>query len=473
MSPPRPLRQMALPAPALLRRRSLLAAGALALAACATDGEEAPQLVAQPLPEPDFEPEAMAEPEAPTPQEPPHAPRESLAALREGGDVLVAGERLDGALLRRFYARRDFELIWDDHADKAEELRAAVLRAGEHGLNPERFGAALLPRLAQLSRPEREMVLTHAVLTYADALAHGAVPPARRKDGEALAPDPVDVTATLEAALDGRDPVAAIEALAPGTAPYLALRQGLRRLRGVARPNRVTTERLRALEVNLERQRWVPRQLPADRIWVNIPDQGLTLYRDHRPAFTTRVVVGSESETRQSPEFHTVIDAAYLNPPWLIPEDIVRTAIIPRLERDPDYLTRRNITLRPDGEAEQAPGPDSGLGAILFDMPNRFDVYLHDTPDRSIFARADRRLSNGCIRVENPLELASLMMETPLEALHEKVATGQTQREDIHRPMPVFLVYQTAVMTPGRDMAFREDFYARDAGVWRGLQARR
>jgi murein L,D-transpeptidase YcbB/YkuD len=283
----------------------------------------------------------------------------------------------------------------------------------------------------------------------------------------------VDVTATLDAALGSRDPVAAIEALAPGSAGYLALRQALRRLRNAGAPGQGTAERLRAVEANLERQRWLPRHLPADRIWVDITGQSLTLYRDDRAAFTTRVVVGSEGATRQTPEFHTVIDAAYLNPPWLIPEDIVRTAIIPRLERDPDYLTRRNITLRPDGEAEQAPGPDSGLGAILFDMPNRFDVYLHDTPDRSIFARADRRLSNGCIRVENPLELASLMMEMPLEALHGKVATGETRREDMHRPMPVFLVYQTAVMTPGRDVAFREDFYARDGAVWRSLQAQR
>jgi murein L,D-transpeptidase YcbB/YkuD len=440
---------------------------AAALAGCARPEQQAPPFVARPLAVPEPLPEAQALPH-PAPDPPP-----GFAALRDGVDPVVAGERLDGALLRRFYARRGFEPVWDDHATQAEELRAAVLRAADHGLNPERFGAAPLGRLAQLSRPEREWLLTHAVLTYAEALAHGAVPPARRKDGEAMTPEPLDVTIALDAALDSRDPVARIEALAPGSTSYLALRLALRRLRGEGRPGRATAERLRALEVNLERQRWVPRDLPADRIWVNIPEQSLVFYRDQRPVFTTRVVVGSEGETRQSPEFHTVIDAAYLNPPWLIPEDIVRTAIIPRLERDPDYLTRRNITLRPDGEAEQAPGPDSGLGAILFDMPNRFDVYLHDTPDRSIFARADRRLSNGCVRVENPLELAALVLETPLEALHEKVATGQTQRQDMPRPMPVFLVYQTAVMTPGREVAFREDFYGRDAAVWRGLQARR
>lgn len=470
MPPPHNPKRMALPAPASLRRRSLLAAGGLGLAAtlaaCATAEEEAMERIAR---------RPVAAPEPPPEREllPPAEPAGDLTALRDGSDPVIAGQRLDGTLLRRFYARYDFEPVWDGHASKAEELQAAVLRAADHGLNPDRFGAALLPRLAQFSRPERELLLTHAVLTYAEALAHGAVPPGRRKDGEALAPEPVDVTTTLDTALDSRDPVAAIEGLAPGHAGYLALRLALRRLRGDGPSGRVAAERRRALEVNLERHRWVPRHLPADRIWVNIPDQSLVFYRDHRPVFTTRVVVGSETAARQSPEFHTVMDAAYLNPPWLIPEDIVRTAIIPRLERDPDYLARRNITLRADGEAEQAPGPESGLGAILFDMPNRFDVYLHDTPDRSIFARADRRLSNGCIRVQNPLELASLVMEKPLEALHEKVATGQTQREEIHRPMPVFLVYQTAVITSGREVAFREDFYGRDGGVWRSLQAPR
>lgn len=442
---------------AFLRRRSLLAAAALA--GCATPEEEPPRLVAPP--------QRAAEREVLPAPEPPR----DLAALAHGADPVVAGQALDGALLRRFYARRGFARVWDDHAIQAEELRAAVLRAGDHGLDPARFGATLLPRLAQLPRVERELLLSHAVLSYAEALAQGAVPPARRKDGEALAPEPVDVTATLDAALDSRDPVSAIEALAPGTAGYLALRLALRRHRDAAPQTRATAERIRAIEVNLERHRWLPRRLPPDRVWVNVADQRLVLFRDDRPAFATRVVVGEEVPHRQSPEFHSAIDGAFLNPPWVIPADIVRGSLLPRLERDPDYLARRNIALRPDGEAEQAPGPDSALGAILFDMPNRFDVYLHDTPDRALFARDNRRASNGCIRVQNPLELAALVMDKPLDAIHEKIATGNTRREAVNRPMPVFLVYQTAFVSAERGLEFRQDFYGRDGAVWRNLRA--
>ncbi|MCZ8149759.1 MAG: L,D-transpeptidase family protein [Roseomonas sp.] len=399
-------------------------------------------------------------------------PQDDLARLRDGSDPIVAGEPLNGSLLRRFYARRGFEPVWEPRQGHADALADAVLRATDHGLDPELFHAGLLLRKATFPALRRELLLSHAVLLYAEALAFGAVPVDRRKDGEALAPEPLDVAAVLDAALDGPDPVAAIEALAPRTPTYQALRQALRRHRSVGRLDQAFAGRLSLIEANLERQRWLPRRLPADRVWVNVADQRLVLYRDDRPVFTSRVAVGAETERKQSPEFRADIEGAFFNPPWVIPSDIVEAYILPRLDQDPEFLMRNNITLLPNGEAEQAPGPTAGLGVILFDMPNRFDVFLHDTPNRSAFNGENRRISNGCIRVDNPLELAAVLMDQPLNTIQKEVAKGDTVRKPLPKPVPVFVVYQTAFASADQELEIRPDFYGRDAAVWRHLQKR-
>lgn len=435
----------------LVSRRTSLAQGALGFAAalalvgCAASETEAPQPVSL-------------------------LPDEDLDRLLDNTDPIVAGEALDGPLLHRFYARRGFEPVWTTRETEAEAFKAAVLRARDHGLDPDLFKGNLLKRLEAFPPIRRDLLLSHAVLTYAEALALGALPSNRRKDREAMSPEPVDVAAVLDEALDGPDPVAAIESLAPQTPTYLALRQALQRSRSAGLFQRNQANRLRVIEANLERQRWLPRELPSDRVWVNVPDQQLVLYRDNRPVFVTRVVVGDPTERKQSPEFHTVIESALFNPPWIIPQDIVEADIRPMLKRDPLYLVKNNITLLPNGDAKQAPGPEAGLGAVMFEMPNRFDVYLHDTPDKDAFGRENRRLSNGCIRVHNPLEFAALLMEEPVEFIQRKIATGDTLRKSLPEPMPVFVSYHTAFQAGGRDIEIRPDFYGRDEALWLRLQ---
>jgi murein L,D-transpeptidase YcbB/YkuD len=399
-------------------------------------------------------------------------PQQDTASPPESPVPVVAGETLDADLLRRFYERRGFEPVWASRPAQANALKAAVLRAREHGLDPEMFHASLLRRMDMFPPDRRELLLSHAVLSYAEALAFGAVPPSRRKASEALSPEPVDVTEVLDSALGGPDPVSAIEALAPATPTYKALRQALKRQLPSGLVTKAQVNRLRLIEANLERQRWLPRELPPDRVWVNVPDQQLVLYRDNLPVFVTRVVVGEETARKQSPELKTVIESALFNPPWVIPSDIVEADIRPMLKRDPEYLVRNKIVLLPNGDAEQAPGPQAGLGVIMFEMPNRFDVYLHDTPDKEAFGRDNRRISNGCIRVQNPLELAALLMEEPMEVIQHKVATGGTVRRALPEPVPVFLLYHTAFAAAGRELEIRPDFYGRDEALWQRLQKR-
>lgn len=433
--------------PAATPRRALVAASvaaAAALAGCAPEPRRPPPRTAWRPPEPE------------------------LAMLRDAPPRLtVAGERLNLPLLRRFYARHGFHPIWPARAAQAEVLSGAVLEAGAHGLDPELFHAAALRRQEELPPLERELLVSSAVLSFADALAHGHVDVGRRRRVEALLPDPADVVGALDAAADSAEPAAVIEELAPATPGYAALRAALARA-GSLPP--AEANRRRALEVNLERHRWLPRDLPPDRVWVNVADQRLTVFRDGKPVLSSRVVVGSESERAQSPEIQATIQGIFFNPPWIVPRDIVEADILPRLRADPGYLARRNMVLRPDGEVEQRPGPSSALGFLLFDMPNPFDVYLHDTPARHFFTRDDRRLSYGCIRVEKPRELAALLMRQPVERFQDAIDAGVTTRRDLPVPVPVFIVYQTAFADDEARLQFRPDFYGRDPRVWQQLR---
>jgi len=381
----------------------------------------------------------------------------------------AAGGSLNVELLRRFYARHGFAAVWTTRQGQASSLIDALSRASEHGLAPELFNADLLqsPTLPTL---ERELLLSNAFLSYADALARGFMPIERRRDNQALTPDPVDVVAALDTAIASSDPGAVIEALAPTTPTYRLLRQALKDARaGSSSRGKTATPRLREIAVNLERERWLPRRLPADRVWVNVADERLVLYRDDQPVFSTRVIVGQDELRNQSPEFQVPIDAVWFNPPWNIPEDIAAQAILPKARLDPNYLAQRNIVVLPDGGLQQRAGANSGLGQVIFDMNNRFDVYLHDTPSKHLFSRDGRRISHGCIRVENPRQLAALLMRQPVETINETIATGDTTRRVLPRPVPVFVVYETAFADADGKLQYRADSYRRDGDVWKHL----
>ena len=430
----------------------LIAGATIALAACAP----APPVVlaAGSAPEAGF---ALA----------PHANTELGKRIDSAPELIVAGERLNVALLRRFYAGHGFEPIWTTRQAQANSLVNAVLHADDHGLAPELFHAKLLRQTATLPPLDRELLVSDAFLSYADALARGAMPVERRTDDEVLTPEPIDVAAVLDAAIVSPDPAAVIEALAPTTPTYRALLQALQRYRsGTPAGDKATTTRLHEIEVNLERQRWLPRRLPAERVWVNAADARLVFYRADRPVFSTRVIVGQDEKRNQSPEFSATMDGVLFNPPWNIPEDIATEEILPKTSSDPNYLARHNMVMLPNGGLQQLPGPNAGLGQIKFEMENRFGVYLHDTPSKNLFSRDNRRISHGCIRVQNPRELATLLMQQPIDTINQAIATGSTTRSNLPAPVPVFVVYQTAFVDSDGTLQFRPDVYSRDAEIW-------
>jgi murein L,D-transpeptidase YcbB/YkuD len=424
----------------------------------------------------------------------PAASDSELKARLDAG-AAVGGERLHAALLHQFYAAQNYQPVWIGRQAQADALLKAVHRAGEHGLDPNLFHAAVLANPAALPPIDRELLLSDAFLGFADALARGAVPLEARYDDEDLRPEPVDVAAELNRAIASPDPAAVMEALAPQTPEYKAMQRALRSYqagnaaeaaplgapgtRGHVPPQRLygggyrptayvnNEARVRQIAVNLERLRWMPRSMPADRVVVNTANASLVLYRDNRPIFSTRVVVGETD--KQTPELQTTIDGVLFNPPWNVPPSIARSEILPKLAMDPSYLSRHHMVYRRNGAIQQLPGPHAALGQIKFEMPNRFDVYLHDTPMKALFSQDNRRRSHGCVRVQNPRELAALLLQEPVDAVNRGVATGYTHRKSLPSAVGVFFLYQTAFAEADGHVEFRPDFYQRDEEIWQHL----
>ncbi len=398
--------------------------------------------------------------------------------------VAVAGEPVREHLLRRFYNAHGYRVFWGDHAAAAAALWGEVLRARDQGLDPAAYHAGFLPgHWAGLSPIERDLLLSDAFLSYADALAEGAVKPADRNADEALRPEPVDVVAFLAAAAAAPDPARAVLGLAPSSAEYRTMRRAYLEYRAIATSGgrassvgnwdepRVSAaeaqRRERLLAVNLERLRWLPRNMPADRVVVDTAVAQLQLFRDHQPVFTTPVVIGEVD--KQTPELQSLITAILFNPPWNVPRSILVKEILPGLARDHHYLAEHHMRYRGPMRVEQMAGPYSSLGRIKFEMSDGFDVYLHDTPEKWRFGAASRMMSHGCVRVENPQLLASLLLGTSPEVIAKAIAVGRTHGRALPKPMPVFIVYRTAVVESDGTIAFRRDPYQRDEAIWEYL----
>ncbi len=256
--------------------------------------------------------------------------------------------------------------------------------------------------------------------------------------------------------------------------------------------NRTVEARIAQMRVSLERARWTLRGLGDDYVLVNIAGAETFVVRDNVMVWRTRSVVGQAY--RKTPLFQDEIRYVEINPTWTVPRSIFLKDKLPRIREDLSYLARGHYRVvdrdgntldpfsvnwwadSPPVTLVQAPGADNALGLIKFMFPNDHSVYLHDTNDRGLFDRAERNLSSGCVRIENPFVLADLLLAgrpgwSP-ERRDEILASGRTTRIDLPRPMPIVLTYYTAWVDESGTMQFREDVYARDQAVLAALDDR-
>jgi len=221
--------------------------------------------------------------------------------------------------------------------------------------------------------------------------------------------------------------------------------------------------RLAQIETNLERWRWLPHDLPKDRLEVDLSAAEATLFVSDRPQLQMRAIVGDPGH--KTPMFASRLEAVIFNPPWNVPNSIARDEILPRAARDPGYLARNQFVRTPQG-LQQRPGPRNALGQLKFDLPSPFGVYLHDTPGRASFARRVRTLSHGCMRLEKPRELAQQLLAAQgwtRTEIDQAIATGATRRIKLLKPVPLFVVYRTASVDQDGWAHFRPDPYGWDS----------
>ena len=220
-------------------------------------------------------------------------------------------------------------------------------------------------------------------------------------------------------------------------------------------------ERLAQIDANLERWRWLPAALPPDRLEVDTGAQEAVLYRGGAPVLKMRAIVGAPKHP--TPMFASRIEAVVFNPPWNVPPSIARNELLPAEARRPGLLASMGIRWV-DGRLQQRPGPNNSLGQVKFDIPNRFGVYLHDTPGKGLFAQPVRAFSHGCMRLEKPRDLAAVLLArqggSP-RTVEAAIAAGTTRRVNLRHPIPVYVLHYTVRAEAGR-LSFRPDIYGWD-----------
>ncbi len=254
-------------------------------------------------------------------------------------------------------------------------------------------------------------------------------------------------------------------------------------------------ERLQSVIVAMERERWLnlPDGLGARHILVNLTDFHARIIDDGKVTFETRSVVGHRDPDRRTPEFSDVMDHMVINPSWYVPRSIIVNEYLPQLKKNPGAVSHIEITdrrgrqvSREQGFADytaasfpyamrQPPGPGNALGQVKFMFPNHHNIYLHDTPAKSLFSREVRAYSHGCVRLNDPKDFAYALLarqsNDPVAEFQRHLRTGRETRVNLEQPVPVHLIYRTAFTTAKGNVQFRRDIYGRDARVWQALSS--
>ena len=250
--------------------------------------------------------------------------------------------------------------------------------------------------------------------------------------------------------------------------------------------------RLRSITVAMERERWTNIDRGKRHIWVNLADFTAKIIDDDKVTFATRAVVGSTVVEKHTPEFSDLMTYMEVNPDWTVPPGIIRRDYLPKLQANPGALGHLQVVdsrgrVVPRGSVnfsaytarnfpynlKQPPGASNALGKVKFMFPNPYSIYLHDTPDKHLFARENRAYSSGCVRLNDPFDFAYALLarqeDDPKAAFHRVLDSGRQERISLKDPVPVHLEYRTAFTNTKGRVQYRRDVYGRDAAIWSAL----
>lgn len=409
--------------------------------------------------------------------------RDVLAAI---GPAIAAHPSRD---VRAFYKHQAERPVWvDDKPTRAvQDALIALERAHEHGLDPERYKAtAIAARAEKLhaapapGAPVTDLVQFELDVTSAlVALGHDVARGQSGRNAPESARARIELGPRLAEVLDNGALGTWPDPVRPPHPQYAAL-QTL--LAGGGQP----ADRARQIANAMNGWRLLPDDLGARHIIVNIPQFHLFVRDGGKTVVDTKVVVGKEGD--ETPVFSADMTSVILSPYWNIPESIAEGETIPSIIKDPAYLAKNNLEVlrRSGAKAErvdpesvdwsnpaetealsirQKPGPGNALGHVKFMLPNKYSVYLHDTPAHKLFDRTGRAFSHGCVRLEEPVELAKYVLgDDPAwteDAIREAMHTGVQREVKLTRPLPVHIVYFTVWVDEAGQPQFFEDVYGR------------
>jgi murein L,D-transpeptidase YcbB/YkuD len=406
------------------------------------------------------------------------------------------GKRL-WAVEKKFYEQREWAPAWVNGRSPASQLddMIQVLRDADlHGLDPKAYGHDALvsartkadeawigAKFEQADIPEVDLRATYAFLSHAADLLGWRRSPKEIDPNWLASPKKADLAQALREALDTKGIRKTIDELAPQHSQYKGLQAALVRAR---KEGSAEGDHIEKIRMNLERWRWVPRDLGERHILINVPSYQMQVVEDDKPVLAMRVIVGAPDTP--TPLFSDRMTYIVFSPYWNIPEKILREETLPHVADDPDYLVRNNIEVvgtsgevvdasevdwQDEGATEslrfrQTPGPDNALGLVKFIFPNHFSVYLHDTPGDALFNKKQRTLSHGCIRVEKPVQLAEYVLRDKAQWTPERIQAAMNRKEEqsvtLKEPIPVHIGYWTAWVNADGSVTFVDDPYGLD-----------
>jgi len=421
---------------------------------------------------------------------------------------------------RDFYRARAFAPVWLQNrraTPKMEALVAAVEQAERDGLDPQFYDLAFVnerggkgrKRFNEEDAGEVDVRLTIVYMQLASDLADGATDLRQSQPAWHMRPRTFDPAAHLTTAIADGKIAESLDALRPRNREYRVLAELLADYRNRASHSQHEqpaagadgvpfADRIGQIALNMERWRWLPRSAgpagspAARRIVVNIPAFRLDVWEGDSVALSMRVVVGKKDTP--TPIFNDAMTHVVFSPYWNVPATIAKNETLPSVLRDRSFLQRTNMevldahgrivdadAIDPDRVADykfrQRPGGSNALGGVKFMFPNEFNVYLHDTPADSLFARATRSFSHGCIRLEQPQALAEYLLKDRAEWTPERIAAamhaGDERTVTLREPVPVSIGYWTVDVTPDGKVAFLPDVYGLDARQAAAMDERR
>jgi murein L,D-transpeptidase YcbB/YkuD len=402
----------------------------------------------------------------------------------------------DRAAVEAFYRERDFTPLWVNPAGALPSTRKAVdfvHGVAADGLDPKDYPTPTFADLDPTRLAADELNLTNSIATFVRNASTGRVAFSRVNGSIYFDLKSPDLQQVLQKIASSHDIAATLDSFNPQQPQYKELKAALARAREagdavvpatktkihLAHQNgrsqaKVPAARIDAILANMERWRWLPRELGTAYVMVNIPDYTLTVMKDGKPVWSTRIVVGQPGK-RATPLLAETMKYITFNPTWNVPPSIIRNEYLPALARDPTALARIGLRIgrNSDGSIRiyQPPSDRNALGRVRFNFPNQFLVYQHDTPDKYLFNKAVRAYSHGCMRVEHPDQYAETLLsisqpEEGYTAQRIRSLYGRGERNiNLKSPIPVYLTYQTAFIDDSGQLQTRPDIYGLDRTI--------